>query len=170
MNPKKKPQAENIEEVLATAGSIPDAGRPDGSDQIEELHQEPKPITPQLCGHVNRHHFGPDGQPLELVCDLEPHKTGDHHARYQKNIADPVMDEKGRVIKVNYHLEEADAWWGDAAGKPVADILEGDQVQMTLHQKDMVMEILSKDPRMTAQEAVARAKAMSEWNVPTAAS
>jgi len=131
---------------------------------LPETPKAVKKVELSTCGHVNRHHFGTDGKPLELVCDLDPKHTGDHHAKYQKNVADPVMDEKGRVVKVTYHQEESDAYWGDAAGKPVAEILEGKQVQMSLLQKDMVMEILNRDPRMTIQEATNIAKAKPEWN------
>lgn len=131
---------------------------------LPETPKAVKEVKLSTCGHINRHHFGPDGKPLELACDLDPKHTGDHHAKYQKNVAEQTMDEKGRVIKVTYHQEEADAYWGDAASKPVAEIVEGKQVQMNLLQKEMVMEILNRDPRMTAQEAINIAKAKPEWN------
>lgn len=150
MTPKKK--AESVDEAV--------------SAETPEAVKEPKVQAPETCGHINRHHYNAAGRLEELACTLLPKHTGDHSATYKKNVGDPVHDEKGRVIKVEYHEEEATAVWNDAAGKPAADIQEGEIAQMTLFQKDLVMQLLAKNPTLTVDQAVAQAKQMPEWNSP----
>lgn len=143
-NPKKKLEEPTTDEpVEETAGKVP-----------------PKEA---VCGHVNHQHYGLNGQLELLACDLQKQHVGDHHARYQKNTGERVEDEKGRLVKVEYHPEEADAYWNDAAGKPASNNLN-ETLQTNLWQKDLIMRILKEHKDMSAEDAYKLAKADPSWN------
>lgn len=133
------------------------------NEPVEE--KEPQVVKAGLCGHVNRQHYNTQGRLSELTCDLPPKHLGDHHARYMKNIGEPVTDEKGRVLKVSYHEEEAETWWNDVAGKPVADVAIGAVETLNLNQKDMIMSFMNRNPNLSAAEALKMAKSQAEWNL-----
>jgi hypothetical protein len=161
MAPKNKPVVEEpVEEVLEETSN--DEVEVVQEPVIEEPIKEPEP---QVCGHVNRHSYGTDGKLQPLSCDLAPKHEGDHHARHIRNVKDePETDAKGRVVKQTYHTEEAETWWKDAAGKPAHLIPEGEIGQMSLLQKDLVMQILNKNPKMPVADAVKQAKSNPAWN------
>ncbi len=124
-------------------------------------------IESDLCGHVNRHRFGTDGNLQELTCDLKPEHAGDHHAKCMVNVPDYTTNEKGIVTSVKYHQEERDGYWTDAAGTPVKDIKVGEVPAMNMNQKDMVLDIMKKNPRLNVDQAITLARSTPEWNVPT---
>ena len=133
----------------------------------EELTIEPaKPAKEAKfggCGHVNRQHYGTDGKLLEIVCDLEPKHEGDHHARAMRNVPEPVTNEKGIVTSVKQRQEEVGTWWGDKAAALTRDVIANVAEQMSLLQKDLVMDILNKNPNLTVEQAIAQAKASNAW-------
>lgn len=133
----------------------------------ETQAEEPKAEEPKVmvCGHVNRQHYNSKGRLSEILCDLPPKHTGDHHAKYMKNVGEPVNDEKGRVTRVTYHEEEADTYWNDAAAKPVGDVVVGTVEALNLNQKDMIMAVLNNDPTLSTEAALNIAKAKAEWNL-----
>lgn len=130
---------------------------------VEDVEKEIQPKNAPPCGHVNRHHHGVDGKLKELHCVLPAGHDGDHQAPAQKNKPDPQYDEKGRVVKMSYTVEEITGYWNDSASTPAKDIYPQEILQMTLHQKDMVMRMLQGNPAMDVKEAVARAKMTPEW-------
>lgn len=136
----------------------------------EQGAQPEKPAKSGGCGHVNRQAYGTNGKLQELVCDLEPKHKGDHHARAIRNVPEPVTDQKGITTSVKQREEEADAWWGDAAGKLTRDIIADVPEQMSLFQKDLVMGILNKNPNLTVEQALSQAKASPAWSAASAPS
>jgi len=116
-----------------------------------------------LCGHINRHYYNPKGRLEDLACDLPKGHTGDHHAKHLINVPDPIVDSKGGVIEQHYRQEEADAYWGDAAGTPAQDIKAKDIPQLSQFQKDLVAEVMKSNPGMSAEDAVAEAKNSPIW-------
>lgn len=120
-------------------------------------------VVASACGHVNKQHYGINGKLQDLACTLPAKHTGDHQALYKKNVGEPATDEKGRVVKTNYHEEDKVAFWGEAAGKP-ANPVTGEVVQTSLLQKDLIMQIMKENARLTVEEATAQAKADARWN------
>lgn len=134
-------------------------------EQIEkevEIQKESK--NKPVCGHVNKQHTGTDGKLQDLSCILPKEHSGDHKARHMRKVGEPVTNEKGQVLRTEYHEEEVDASWGDVAGKPVSEISEEATLQMSLLQKDLVMQILTREPALDAKQAIAKAKLSKEWN------
>lgn len=127
-------------------------------EQVKESKGKP------VCGHINKQHTGTDGKLEDLVCNLPEGHKGDHKAKHQRNIPDYEHDDKGKVKKVTYHQEEVETSWGDAAGTPASQIQEEVVPQMSLLQKDLVMQILSREPALDVKMAVAKAKMSKEWN------
>lgn len=121
-------------------------------------------MNKEKCGHVNKQHYNTKSRLEDLVCDLEKDHKGDHHAFYQKNVPDHETDDKGRVTKSKYTQEEAEAYWGDMAGTPAKDISEVAMPQLSQFQKDLLGEVLKKNPNLTATEALAVAKSSPTWN------
>jgi hypothetical protein len=131
---------------------------------VEKVVEKVKAAAVSTCGHVNKQHYNTKGKLEDLACDLEPKHAGDHHAKYRKNVGEPVTDEKGRVVRVDYHEEEADAYWNDAAGKPAASIHGREVEQTSLLQKDLIMQVMKENPHLTVEQATAQAKALPQWN------
>jgi len=117
-----------------------------------------------ICGHVNKQHYNTKGRLEDLTCDLEKGHTGDHHAIYEKNVPDHETDDKGRVTKSRYAQEETEAYWGEMAGTPAKEISEAAVPQLSQFQKDLLGEVLKKSPNLTAEQALAVAKASPTWN------
>lgn len=135
-------------------------------EQIEkevEIQKESK--NKPACGHVNKQYTGTDGKLQDLSCTLPKEHSGDHKARHMRKIGTPVTNEKGHTLRMEYHEEEVEASWSDAAGKPVSEISEEPVLQMSLLQKDLVMQILTRNPAMDVKQAIAQAKLSKEWNV-----
>jgi hypothetical protein len=126
-----------------------------------ELPPDVYKVTP--CNHVNKQHYNTDARLEDLACTLPKGHTGDHFAPYLRNVPDPITDLKGGVIQARYRQEEAEAWWSDAAGTPARDVKEGKIIQLSQFQKDIVAEILRKNPDMTAEAAIEQAKASPIW-------
>lgn len=123
-----------------------------------------KEIKLTTCGHVNKQHFNAEGKLEDLACTLDPRHPGDHQAPYKKNVADHLYDEKNRIVKITYHLEDAVSYWNDSAGKPADKVKSGEVAQMTGFQRDLVMQILSRNPRLNVDQALAQARQSPEWN------
>lgn len=135
------------------------------SELLEVSEAEPVVVKEEkkLCGHENKHAYGTNGKLEPLFCDLPKGHQGDHHARFQRNEPERTTNEKGMVVKVEFKAVEDDAYWNDAAGKPVSDIPEGSAIQMTQYQQDLVMEVMKKNPALTARQALAAAKELEAW-------
>ena len=118
----------------------------------------------ELCGHINKQHYNTKGRLEDLTCDLEKGHTGDHHAIYEKNVPDHETDDKGRVKKPRYNQEKAETYWGVRAGTPAKEISEAAVPQLSQFQKDLLGEVLKKSPNLTAEQALAVAKASPTWN------
>lgn len=116
------------------------------------------------CRHTNNHIYGTDGKLTSITCDLPKGHGGDHHAHYTKNVGEPVHDEKGRVKKVEYHEEEAETYWGDLAETPADQIQVGNTEQLSFLQKDLVLDILNRNPRLSINQATQQARALQQWN------
>lgn len=124
----------------------------------EESKRKPK------CKHVNKQHVNEKGVLQDLVCTLPENHAGDHRARHLRRVGEPVTNEKGVILKMEYHEEEVEASWNDVAGKPASEISEEPVLQMSLLQKDLVMQILTRNPAMDVKQAIAQAKLSKEWN------
>lgn len=124
----------------------------------------PRKKNEETCQHINKQHYNAKGKLEDLQCDLPEGHKGDHHATYSRLIPDPLTDAKGIVIKEYYNEEEAEAFWGDAAGTPTSGIKPADIPQMTDYQKDLVMAVLKRDPTMQLEKAVEVAKTSGAWN------
>lgn len=118
----------------------------------------------EVCGHINKHSYNTRGKLEDLSCTLEKGHDGDHSAPYKKNVGESVHDEKGRIVSVKYTPEESIAYWNDGAGVLAKEIKVGDVGQMNMFQKDIVMQILSKNPNTPVEQAIAEAKERPEWN------
>src|SRR3990167_7257259 len=116
-----------------------------------------------LCGHVNKHYYGLNGKLEDLTCTLEGGHTGDHSALHRRKVGTPVTDEKGRVISTTYEEVETLGAWNDAAGTPAANIIALDREQMTLYQRDLVLQIVQKNPKISIEDAVKLASGKEEW-------
>jgi hypothetical protein len=132
------------------------------SEPVAEVVLEETP-GPAVCGHINKQHYNTKGKLEDLPCTLTKGHEGDHSAEYVKLVGEAVSDEKGRVVKVNYSEEQAVAYWGNAAGTPASKIQAGEIERMTLLQKDLVMQRMSRNPDLSVAEATAQAKASPEW-------
>lgn len=121
------------------------------------------PEHPPLCGHINRHHTDEKGQLSPLACTLSPGHAGDHYARYTRLYPDPIVDHRGTIIKMNYTTGEAETYWNDIAGTPAKDIKPEQIDQLTAYQQDLIMQVLRKNPGMTAQDALAEARNSKAW-------
>jgi hypothetical protein len=120
-------------------------------------------VEHQLCGHINRHHTDTSGKLTPLACTLEPGHTGDHSAAYTRNVPEYITDHKGIAIKVIQNPTEAVTYWRDEAGTPASEIVPEEVPQMTGYQRDLVMQILQRNPKMSTTEAIEKAKSMKEW-------
>jgi hypothetical protein len=114
MTPKKKTEeqpAEQKPEIKATEASAEEQPRKAGG----------------LCGHVNMHSFGPDGTLDQPVCDLPKEHQGDHHGKHQQKVERERFYERetGKLLKIEYDIEEKEIWWNNAAGTPAKDITPG---------------------------------------------
>lgn len=118
---------------------------------------------PELCGHISKHHYNSKGRLEDISCDFVKGHTGDHHAKYMKKVDAPETDVRGIVIEHHYHEEEADAYWGDAAGVPANEIKEGKTLQLTNFQKDILADIMNSDNSLSVEDALAKAKASPKW-------
>lgn len=135
------------------------------SEQIEkEIEVQKEAKDNPVCGHVNKQHTGADGKLQDLSCSLTKNHDGDHKARHMRKIGEPVSNEKGQTLRMEYHEKEVESSWGDAAGKPASEISEEPVLQMSLLQKDLVMQILTRNPAMDVKQAIAQAKLSKEWN------
>lgn len=119
--------------------------------------------TALLCGHISKHHYNSKNRLEDIACDLPKGHTGDHHAKYMKMVDAPEADARGIVIDHHYHEEEADAYWGDAAGVPAANIKEGKVLQLSGFQKDILADIMNNDNSLTVEEALAQARVSPKW-------
>lgn len=133
-------------------------------EAVIETPEIVKEIKHAACGHITRHHYNAQGALEDLACVLPASHAGDHSAPYMKSVGEPVHDEKGRVVKTVYHEEQAVAYWNDSAGKPANRIREGEVGQMTLMQKDLVMQMLGKEPDLPIENAITKARALPQWN------
>lgn len=127
----------------------------------EEAKTEETPAP--VCGHINKHHYNTKGKKEEITCTLPKKHTGDHSAEYTRLVGTQISDEKGRVVRTDYHEEQAVAMWGDGAGVDAAQIYAGEVEQLSLLQKDLVMQVMAKAPNLSAAEALLVAKAQPEW-------
>ena len=116
------------------------------------------------CDHVNKQHYNTKGRLEDLKCDLEEGHKGDHHAFYEKNVPDHETNDKGQVTKSRYTQETAEAWWGDLAGTPAKEITERPMPQLSQYQKDLLGDVLRKNPHLSAEQALAEAKNSPTWN------
>lgn len=117
-----------------------------------------------VCGHINKHYVNHKGMLEDLRCDLPDGHSGDHHAIGRRKVSDPITDNKGRVVEERYHEEEVDAYWGDAAGVPAKEISEKPLPQLTQFQKDILSDVLKKNPEMKIEEAIEKAKESPIWS------
>lgn len=140
----------------------------DGSEAAPEDVVMGKEGFTVLCGHINKHFVNTDGRLKDLSCDLPKGHEGDHHAKAFKNVADNTYDLKGTVIRQEWRQEEVDACWGDAAGTPAKDIKEQPVVQLSQYQKDLVGEVLRKNPQLSVEDAIQQAKASPTWSAASA--
>ena len=120
--------------------------------------------TIMTCGFVNKQHHGTKGKLEDLACTLPAGHDGVHSAPYKRLVATPVTDEKGRVIKNSYEEVEDISRWSDAAGVPSDQVFANTSDQMTLYQRDMVLQIIQKNPKTTVEQAIAQASQSEEWN------
>jgi hypothetical protein len=125
---------------------------------------EPDVQEPARCGHINKHYHNPQGLLEDLACTLLAGHAGDHSAPCMKNVPEPTLNEKGQVVKTNYHAEPTVGYWSDAAGTPADQIQAGTIERMSLLQKDLVLQILTKDPGLSVPEAMQKARALPQWN------
>jgi len=115
------------------------------------------------CGHINKQHYGVNGKLEDLVCTLPARHEGDHSAVYKRLVGTPVTDEKGRVLKQTYEEVEDTGRWNDAAGTPAEQVRVGDKDQMTLYQRDMVLQIIKNSPKISVEQAIEQASKTEEW-------
>lgn len=120
-------------------------------------------VKEPLCGHVNKQHYGTKGKLEDLACTLPAGHAGNHSSPYKRLVGTPVTDEKGRVIKQNYEEVDDVSWWSDAAGAPAEQVHIGSKDQMTLYQRDLVMQVIQKNPKLSVDQAIAQASASEEW-------
>lgn len=124
---------------------------------------EPVVEADEPCGHINRHHTNEKGQLAPLACTRPRGHSGDHFATYTRLFPDPITNEKGITIKMNYTQGEAGTYWRDDAATPASEIKPDEAPQMTQYQRDLVMQLLQRNPSWNAQKAIAEAKMMKEW-------
>lgn len=115
------------------------------------------------CGHINKHYFNTQGKLEDLACDLPKGHTGDHHAIALRNMPEYTHDHKGIPIKVVYTETETETYWGDMAGTPAKEITAGEVSQLTAYQRDILMELMKKNPALSAEQALAAAKLEKNW-------
>lgn len=88
-----------------------------------EIDSEKVVLEPVVCGHINRHSFGPDNKHDYPTCDLEPGHTGDHHGVHKSmQERERFYKQTGELLKVEYDIVDRDAWWTDMAGTPAEDL------------------------------------------------
>lgn len=122
-------------------------------------------IVPKVCGHINKHYINPNGDLTDLACTLKPGHGGDHSAPCEKNVGSPVTNEKGITVKTAWVVEPSVAYWNDAASKPAVDIESEVVIDMTAYQKDLVMDMLKRNPTMDVDMAIAKAKMQDNWKI-----
>jgi hypothetical protein len=137
----------------------------------KETEKETEQIAKEVvksdkCGHVNMQHYDEKGKVSPLACQRKSGHSGDHQATHKRRIPDYTYNEKGGVIKTEYHSEDAESSWGDAAGKKVEEVKEEAAIQMNALQRDMVMTILTRNPGMNVVDAIKQAKASEAWFIP----
>ena len=120
-------------------------------------------VTHDTCGHINKQHYGTKGKLEDLACTLPVGHSGNHSAPYKRLVGTPVTDEKGRVIKNTYEEVDDVGQWGDMAGTPAEQVFVGEKDQMTLYQRDMVLQIVKNNPKITIEQAIAQASQSEEW-------
>lgn len=118
---------------------------------------------PKLCGHINKHFYNAKGKLEDLPCDLPARHKGDHHAVYTRLVPNPLLNEKGQVVEARYDEEQAEAFWGNAAGTLAKDIKAKEIPQLTEFQKDLVASVLKEHPEMPVEQAVEQAKSSLIW-------
>lgn len=122
-------------------------------------------VKKSLCNHENKHAFNEEGKLAPLFCDLPNGHQGDHHAKFTQRLqVVDEYDEKGRVRKSHFEDNEQDAHWNDAAGIPAAEIEENNIEQLTDYQRDLIMEVMRKNPSLNARQAKAAAKESELWD------
>ena len=77
---------------------------------------DPSPTLPS-CGHINKQFFNSKGEREDLACTLPAGHEGDHFALFEHVVTDYGPDKEGRFVAKGSHMEPAEAWWSDAAGK-----------------------------------------------------
>lgn len=116
-----------------------------------------------VCGHINKQHYSSKGRLEDVSCDRVKGHSGDHHAKYMKKVDAPETDVRGIVIEHHYHDEEADTYWGDAAGVPANEIKEGKILRLSNFQKDILADIMNHDNSLTVEEALKQAQTSPKW-------
>jgi hypothetical protein len=91
---------------------------------IKEVVQEV-----ELCGHINRHSYGIDGQLDNLACDLPKGHAGDHSAMHKEVNVSHMRDVNRKVTGEIRNEYKVRAYWGDAAGIPVGQLPPTPEIQ-----------------------------------------
>lgn len=128
------------------------------ADEVDEVK------AAGVCGHINKQHYGYDGKLEDLACALPGGHAGNHQAPYKRKVGTPVTNEKGMVVKMEYAEDETQSTWSDAAGVPAEQVHVGKAEQMTLYQRDLVLQIIQKNAKLTVEDAIAIASQSEEWN------
>lgn len=136
--------------------------------ELETVVMGKEGLEKMPCGHINKHFYNSENRLTDLPCDLPDGHNGDHHARHVRLVPDHLVNEKGQVVQARYRTEEADAYWGDAAGIPAKDIHAVELPQLSEFQKDLVANLLRNHPELKAEDAVAEARKSPTWGAANA--
>jgi len=92
---------------------------------VNTEHPDPEII---LCGHINRHSLGVDGEPDGMTCFLpKGHELNEetklHRGRHMTRYVRHIKEGK-RIVGETYEDRETESEWSDGASIPIGPVAE----------------------------------------------
>lgn len=129
---------------------------------LDEIANKPPETEEELvelygvCGHINRHSFGVDGEPDNLACERPKAHLGNHGAdqlQRSRNLGEALSPSMTASFKPVLHKEtgerlyyEGKIWseWGDLAGTPADEIVPMKPGETMIENQESLADALAK--------------------------
>lgn len=120
------------------------------------------PAEVKKCGHKNLHHIGTDGKRTPLYCSLPAGHAGDHSCQYVRLQPTRNTDGQGRYAGTTSEQVQDTAYWRDGADSEPGHVVDN-APQMTMLQKEMLADWLSKNPGKSVQDGIVDLAMKGQW-------
>lgn len=97
-------------------------------DEYKEEMTQPDLEKLPVCGHVNRHSVGVDGQLDNIKCYLPTGHAGPHRGKHMQRFSHHVVEKK-HIVAEPYEDKEVESEWLDGAGVPVDPTVSSGEIK-----------------------------------------